>query len=90
MTNIIDYIKWRGDIQFDKVGITEVDSLIFTELSYLPFENIVPDLKSGEKIKLSDAGKKFFEMHDENISIGAIIPGKEIVGLLKQTMNTER
>lgn len=90
MTNMYDYINWRGDITFDEVGINEVDSLIFTELSYIPFENVVPGISSEEKITVSEAGKKFFEMHDENISIGAIIPSKEIVGLLKAVKDTPR
>lgn len=90
MTNMYDYIKWRADITFDEVGINEVDSLIFTELSYIPFEDIVSDLSSNEKMTISEIGKKFFEMHDENISIGAIIPSKEIVGLLKAVMDTPR
>ena len=62
MTNMYDYINWRGDITFDEVGINEVDSLIFTELSYIPFENVVPGISSEEKITVSEAGKKFFEM----------------------------
>lgn len=90
MTNITDYIKWRADILFDEVGINEIDSLIFTELAYLPLEDIVPDFNSNDKITIADIGKKFFEIHDENISIGAIIPSKEIVGLLKRVMNTPR
>ena len=55
MPNMIDYVKWRSDITFDKSPINEVDSLIFTEIAYLPFEHFVPTLDSGDKILLSEA-----------------------------------
>ena len=38
MPNIIDYLKWRGDIPFTVDPFNEIDSLIFAELSYIPFE----------------------------------------------------
>ena len=33
MSNIIDYIKWRGDLSFSKSSFNEVDGLIFSMLS---------------------------------------------------------
>ena len=36
MTNIFDYLKWRGDISFNVYPLNEIDSLIFSELSYIP------------------------------------------------------
>ena len=42
MQNILDYIDWRGDISFETDGFNEVDNLIFSVLSYLEFDNIVP------------------------------------------------
>ena len=39
MYNIIDYIKWRGDIPFSQVGLNEVDNLIFSKLVYLDLSN---------------------------------------------------
>ena len=50
MTNISDYIKWRADILFDEVGINEMDSLIFTELAYLPLEDLVDFEKEKERL----------------------------------------
>ena len=38
MNNILDYVKWRGDIPLTMVHFNEVDSLILSELSYLFWE----------------------------------------------------
>jgi len=46
MANIIDYIKWRGDITLKERDFNEVDGLIFTRLAYFPFE----DLLSGDEV----------------------------------------
>lgn len=33
--NMLDYIRWRGDIPFSACGLNEVDNLIFSSLAYL-------------------------------------------------------
>ena len=39
--NIYDYIKWRGDLLIDDTHpLNEVDKLILSRISYLPFEHI--------------------------------------------------
>ncbi len=38
--DMLDYIKWRGDLSFDERPLNEVDSLIFSTLSYETFEGI--------------------------------------------------
>jgi len=40
MPNIIDYLNWRGDLNFNQDPINEVDSIIFARFSYLPFKDI--------------------------------------------------
>lgn len=48
--NINDYLIWRGDIPIcDKYPFNEVDSLILSRFSYLPFERI--DFHDGDTIE---------------------------------------
>lgn len=49
MSNIIDYLKWRGDLPFEISPINEVDDLILSRFSYLPFHDIY--LEQRENIK---------------------------------------
>lgn len=49
MSNIIDYLKWRGDLSFDIDPFNEIDNVILARLSYLPFHDIY--LEKKENIK---------------------------------------
>lgn len=34
-TNLVDYIKWRGDLSFQQSTMNDVDALCFTQLAYM-------------------------------------------------------
>lgn len=40
MPNIIDYLKWRGDLTFKQDELNEIDKIILGRFSYLPFKYI--------------------------------------------------
>jgi hypothetical protein len=63
MANLFDYLKWRGDLSLQQAGLNEVDSLILSRLSYLPFDGIVPQGFTGE-ISVAEAGELFFAQAD--------------------------
>lgn len=50
MSNILDYIAWRGDLPFSVVPVNEVDGLILAQLSMLRWEN---GLEPGQSAKIS-------------------------------------
>jgi hypothetical protein len=52
MTNIFDYFLWRGDLSFEQAALNPVDYIIFSQLSYLPFEGIVPGPDTQDGISL--------------------------------------
>ena len=45
MTNILDYLSWRGDLTFSNSKLNEVDKIIFTRIAYLPFKEIIMEQK---------------------------------------------
>lgn len=59
MSNIMDYIAWRGDITFEEKEFNEIDGLIMSQISYIPFDNIIPSDFSG-KMTLSEASAQYF------------------------------
>jgi len=61
MADIFDYLTWRGDISFSKISVNPVDTLIFSTLSYIWYDGIVPETTKG-KITLREATKRFFEI----------------------------
>lgn len=52
--NMIDYIKWRKDLTFDERGINEIDSLLFSYLSYEMFDDFILNQRKTIK-EISDA-----------------------------------
>lgn len=43
MSNVFDYLAWRGDLPFSVSAFNAVDSLILSRLSYLPFDGVVSE-----------------------------------------------
>ena len=47
MANVLDYLRWRGDLPIENGIINEIDAVILARLSYLPFDGFVSDSLSG-------------------------------------------
>lgn len=62
MGNIIDYLRWRGDITFVHSPFCEVDALIITYLAYVDLDGIVPGAGLGF-ITVEDAARIFEEKY---------------------------
>ena len=56
MANIIDYVKWRGDLTLEESEFNEIDSLILNRFSYFPLDNLI---KENEKATIKELSKKF-------------------------------
>lgn len=52
MANIIDYIKWRGDLSFNQSEFNEIDNLILARFSYFCLDGAI---KENEKITIKQA-----------------------------------
>ncbi len=75
MSNILDYIDWRGDLSFADAPFNEVDNLILSEFCYLDLSGIVSGSMRSSPVTLSDAVEKFFrEREGQDLSIGLLIP----------------
>lgn len=65
MSNINDYLIWRGDIPINKnFEFNEIDNMILARFSYLLFDKI--DLKEKETIKSISEKMKIFKDEDFN------------------------
>ena len=61
MSNIVDYIKWRGDLNFKSSPINEIDNLIMARISYLPFEKV----EFRDMIEFEELSKKFLKLEEK-------------------------
>ncbi len=64
MGNMMDYIKWRGDLSFAHSPFNLVDNLLLAYFAYVNLDGIAR-LKSGEGMTLKEASDAFFEIHSE-------------------------
>jgi len=85
MTNIFDYIKWRGDLKISQAPFTHIDALILSRLAYVPFDDIV----SGnplEKITIGNAACQFLS---KEVSTNYFFTDQDIQ-LIETLMTSER
>ena len=59
MGDMVDYIRWRGDLPFSASPPNEVDAIIFSTLSYIPFRGMA-ELHPEKPISLHQAVSEFF------------------------------
>jgi hypothetical protein len=64
MANIIDYLKWRGDLTFEQSEFNEVDVVILVRLAYIPFDDIVSE-EIDKTLTICDAAEKFLSDDDK-------------------------
>ena len=93
MNNLINYLKWRGDLGFDISPLNEVDALIFSELVYLDFSGYT----EKSQLPLSDINKLYFKENRDVVFKDYYVikdfyntVGKEITKLLSESAKSNR
>ncbi len=67
MANIVDYLRWRGDVKVSERPFNDVDNLVLSALSYIDFQGVVPAPGKGS-ISLGDACRKVLDAHRSEFS----------------------
>ena len=75
--NIVDYLKWRGDLPFYKDGFNEVDNLVLCQLCYTDLDDL---LKENESMTIEEIARWIDEMND----------GRKGSGLFHEAAQTRR
>ncbi len=89
MANVMDYIDWRGDLEFSQVPLCEVDNLILSALCYIDFEGAIPPT-FDESVIFNTAAKDYLKQHrGEKVYLGAIVP-PQIVALMARAAKSRR
>lgn len=65
MANIKEYLKHYKDLSFGETPFNDVDSMLFTQIVYADFKDIVPNEKSNS-ILFSDAARLFLRKYESN------------------------
>lgn len=83
MSNLFDYIKWRGDLSMHIDPFNDIDGLILSELIYTEFDNVVPEFPTKSACSLKDAAKTYYTINDVDQQLDKISFTKESIMLLK-------
>ncbi len=57
MSNILDYLDWRGDVNFSVDSFNEVDNVILSQIAYARLDGLIDE---GEKLSADKASKRLF------------------------------
>lgn len=75
MSNILDYIDWRGDLTVKNAPFNEVDNLILSQFSFMDLGGIAEGENLRCSISVREAVGEFFGKHrDEQPYMGVLIP----------------
>lgn len=73
MSNIFDYLQWRGDLKITADSFNEIDSLILSRFSYLQFDGLFEEQEEitikecYERLKKSDKTIKYLWKDDVDL-----------------------
>ena len=90
MANIIDYIKWRGDLDLQIDPFNDIDGLILSELAYVDFDKIVPTFLSKESRSLEDVANDIYYLNDLDKLMDEFSFIKDAIILLKIAAKSKR
>ncbi|MGN1295405.1 MAG: Mbeg1-like protein [Bacilli bacterium] len=72
--NIFDYLLWRKDLSFSQSEINEVDALIFSVISYIEYDGIIPTYPSKRKIQYAKCVEELFSnTPKKEINLGLLL-----------------
>ena len=86
MANIVDYLKWRGDISFKVSPFNEVDNLILSEFAYIE----ISKKNTSKKITIEEAITKYLKKYDKKELAKKFALSKNPTEFLKTLANSKR
>lgn len=61
MANLLDYLRWRGDLPLRASPFNPVDNLILSVLAYVPFDGVVPSSVTKKGPTIAEAATTLLE-----------------------------
>lgn len=86
-TNVIDYLRWRGDLTFDQDPFNEVDGLLLCVVSYINFFNI-PELNARDPALAMPISSICAVLGEENEQQG--LSALDYISVMKQMSASRR
>ena len=84
MGNIIDYVKWRGDLSFEQDDVNDLDLFALANICIIDFTNSI----TSNEMTIEELSKSYFA-RNSNKTLGLIIPDA-INDLMKELAKAKR
>lgn len=81
MSDVFDYLDWRGDLSFKESPFNEADNIVFTLLTYIKFTGVVSD-SFKESVTIEEAAKADYSLHK--------VPDPRLYALLERCASSRR
>lgn len=65
MSDMFDYLVWRGDLSFRQSPVNMVDNLLFSCLAYVVLQDIVGGFHNGDTKTITEAAMEFAALSEE-------------------------
>ncbi len=90
MSNIADYMDWRGDIPFSVDPFNEVDNLVLAALSYTDFTGVLEEGMNKGMLNIGVAADRFFALHTDEELMARECFTKMVPFLLRKIKGSRR
>lgn len=79
MSNLIDYVIWRGDLTFSDNRLNAVDNFILCMVTYIDYHRIFTNYNPHVKFNMAQAAEEFCDhTTDKDVHLGVLMPSKNI------------
>lgn len=65
MSDMFDYLEWRGDLTFQQAPVNMVDNLLFSCMAYVVLHEIVGGMHNGDTKTIAEAAMEFAALTEE-------------------------
>lgn len=89
MANILDYVRWRGDLPIRQVPLCEIDALILSYLAYMRLDGLVKSKFDLKGVLFADVAHKLLEKPEKERS-SMNYDTKSDAQLLEKIIDSER
>ena len=79
MSNLIDYVIWRGDLTFFDNRFNAVDNFILSMITYIDYDKIFTNYNPRIRFSMAVAAREFCKTtNDKDLHLGVLMPTKNI------------
>lgn len=90
MSDVLDYLYWRGDLSFEQDPLNEIDAMIFSEFAYIDFSKLASSQLKNGTLTIKEASKRWDEADREDFMPTGYLHHKKAYEVLSLAGDSKR